>query len=77
MTVGVFAVIILIVAAVCLWQLLAGLSKMRQAKANPGDPMAATYARMGRIQALVGGGMLALNVLLNLPTVLAIYGFTA
>lgn len=62
-----FALIVLAFAALCLWQLFAGLAKLRAARANPGDPQAALLARLGKIQAGVGGAMLAANVLLNLP----------
>lgn len=59
--------LIALFAAVCLWQLLAGLKKMRLARANPADPHAQMMGKMGKIQAGLGGVMLAANVLLNLP----------
>lgn len=62
-----FAILILVFAAVCLWQLFAGLAKLRAARANPGDPQAALLAKVGKLQAGLGGAMLAANVLLNLP----------
>ena len=62
-----FAILILVFAAVCLWQLLAGLAKLRAAWADPGDPRAALRAKTGRVQAGLGGAMLAANVLFNLP----------
>jgi len=59
--------IVIAFAAVCLWQLFAGLSKMRRAKAEPGHPHAPLWAKMGKIQAIAGGAMLAGNIALNLP----------
>ncbi len=59
-------------AAICLWQMLAGLSKMRRARAEPGHPHAPLWVKMGRIQAIAGGAMLAGNILLNLPMLRAL-----
>ncbi len=59
-------------AALCLWQFLAGLGKIRRAAAIPSDPQAAMLGRMGKIQMLAGGLMLAVNLLLNLPAIMAL-----
>jgi hypothetical protein len=72
MTGSTFALIVAVFAAICLWQLLAGLGKMRQARANPQDPRASVLMTAGRIQAIAGGVMLAGNVLLNLPALSAL-----
>lgn len=64
----------LVFAAVCLWQMLAGLAKMRRARGNPGDPAAPVYAKMGKLQAVLGGVFLAGNILLNLPALGALLG---
>ena len=62
-----FLWIVLVFAAICLWQLLAGLSKMRRAKANPQDPAASLMHRFGKIQTIASGAMLLLNIVFNLP----------
>ena len=67
MTSSAFVWIALIFAAICLWQMLAGLAKMRRAKADPRAPEAPILRRFGQIQAIAGGAMLLLNILFNLP----------
>ncbi len=69
-----YLIILLLIAAVCAWQLFAGLAKMRRAKANPGDPQAAMVGKFGMIQAVLGGLFLAGNILFNLPTLSAMLG---
>lgn len=59
-------------AAVCLWQLFSGLKKMRVAKDNPSDPRASLFAKAGKVQAILGGVMLAANILFNAPALLAL-----
>ncbi len=74
MTVSTLFLIVALFAAICLWQLIAGLRKMRHARANPSDPRSPMLAKVGRIQAILGGLMLAANVLLNLPALRALMG---
>lgn len=72
MTGGAFLLILALFAAVCLWQLLTGLKKMRMAKDNPSHPNAAVYARVGKIQAIAGAAILAVNILLSWQAVRAL-----
>ncbi len=72
MTPTALLVILALFAAVCLWQLLAGLKKMRLARANPGDPNAQLLGKAGKLQAILGGVMLAANILFNLPMLKAV-----
>ncbi len=65
--------ILALFAAVCLWQILAGLGRMRRARANPQDQNAPLLARTGKLQVIAGGAMLALNILLNLPALSALF----
>lgn len=74
MTPSAFLWIVLIFAAICLWQMLAGLAKMRRAKAAPLDPSAPLMRRFGMIQAVAGGAMLLLNILFNLPALRLLAG---
>ncbi len=64
----IFAAIILLFAALCLWQLWSGVRQMKAAKARPDNPNAAALYKVGKIRAWAGGGMLAANILLNLST---------
>jgi hypothetical protein len=67
-----FLFILLIFAAICVWQMLAGFAKLRTAKAHPDHPQAAMLARVGKIQAIAGGVMLAGNIVFNLPALRAL-----
>lgn len=69
-----FGWIALLFAAICLWQLLAGLKKMRIARDNPQDPRAPLFAKMGKLQAILGGVLLVANILLNLPALRMLAG---
>ncbi len=62
-----FLALILVFAAVCLWQLVSGLKQMKAAKADPQHPNSAALYKIGRIRAILGGVMLVGNILLNLP----------
>jgi hypothetical protein len=64
----IFAAIIVLFSALCLWQLWSGMQQMKSAKAHPENPNAAALHKIGNIRAWAGGGMLAANILLNLST---------
>lgn len=67
MTPNTILTIALFFSAICAWQMWAGYRKIQMAKANPNAPMAALYAKSGKIQLILGALFLAGNILLNLP----------
>ena len=62
-------IVLALIAAVCLWQFATGLVRVRRARDNPNDERAQALGRIGRLQALIGGVALAVNLLLNLPLI--------
>ncbi len=63
-------ILLLIIAALAVWQLLAGLAKLRAAgAAGPDDPRGAALRNVGRIQVGVSIAMLVLNIALNWPLI--------
>lgn len=70
MSIQTLLAIVAVFSLICLWQLLAGLAKLRAARREADPQRAAFLAKFGKLQAWLGGGMLAVNVLLNLPTLL-------
>ena len=63
-------ILLLIIAALAVWQLLAGLAKLRAAgAAGPDDPRGAALRNVGLIQVGVSIAMLVLNIALNWPLI--------